>query len=366
MRMSRDTYLDAWAAALFAGRLAEQGGSLLDVSRAAAAAPSLEVLAFHATCSWKVWRWSSPTDAPPQCPCSAARSLRSRAPRFQTRRCSGWGWLASRAANLIWEYDRGVEIGMRAVALARDSGALEALAVVDNACGQAAAVGGDFARAALFISELDTLKEATNTRIAPHAALALAGLRGNEVGASGLIEGAMAHATGAGQGTAVQYALWANSVLMNGLGRYEEALEAAVQASEHMPELFIASWASCELVEAATRTDHWICATDAVIRLGKHIEACDAGGHSGMHARSSALLCEGDEADSLYREAVHDSVEPRFDRTLLAHISSTAMAAAPEPAHRRPRAAPPRPRHARHDRHGRVRRARPRRTPRNW
>ncbi len=67
---------------------------------------------------------------------------------------------------------------MRAVRLARDLGALEALAVVDNACGQAAAFGGDFARAALLIAEVDTLKEATNTRIAPHAALALAGIRG--------------------------------------------------------------------------------------------------------------------------------------------------------------------------------------------
>ena len=33
VRLSRDTYLDAWAAALFAGRLASEGGRLLDVSR---------------------------------------------------------------------------------------------------------------------------------------------------------------------------------------------------------------------------------------------------------------------------------------------------------------------------------------------
>ena len=38
---------------------------------------------------------------------------------------------------------------------------------------------------------------------------------------------------------------------MNGLGRYEEALAAAGEASEHTPELFIASWALIELVEAA-------------------------------------------------------------------------------------------------------------------
>lgn len=312
VRLSRDTYLDAWAAALFAGRLAEEGGSLLDVSRAVAAAPIpvgprlprdllLEGLALVFT--------NGRAAAVPMLGRAVAAFASTEVSDEEVLR---WGWLASRAANLIWDYDRGVEIGMLAVALARDSGALEALAVVDNACGQAAAVGGDFATAALFISELDTLKEATNTRIAPHAALALAGHRGNEVAASQLIEGVIAHATVAGQGTAVQYALWANSVLMNGLGRYEEALAAAVQASEHTPELFIASWALSELVEAATRTDHIDLATDAVMRLGMHIEACDAEWALGMYARSRALLSEGDKADSLYGEAIQ-----RLGRTAL-------------------------------------------------
>ena len=57
-----------------------------------------------------------------------------------------WGWLATRAANFLWDYDGGLEIGMRAVQLARDAGALEILAAADNACGQLAAFGGDFAR----------------------------------------------------------------------------------------------------------------------------------------------------------------------------------------------------------------------------
>ena len=104
------------------------------------------------------------------------------------------------------------------------------------------------------IAEVDTLKEATNTRIAPHAALALAGIRGHEEATSELVASVIAHATVSGQGTAVQYARWASSVLMNGLGRYEEALAAAVEASEHSPELHITSWALTELIEAATRT----------------------------------------------------------------------------------------------------------------
>ena len=91
-------------------------------------------------------------------------------------------FLASRAANLVWDYDRSLEIGKRAVQLARDSGALEVLAAADNACGQAAAFGGDFASVALLMAEVDAVKEATGTRIGPYAAIALAGIRGREPG----------------------------------------------------------------------------------------------------------------------------------------------------------------------------------------
>ena len=41
---------------------------------------------------------------------------------------------------------------------------------------------------------------------------------------------------------------------MNGLGRYEEALASAVEASEDTPELHVAGWTLSELIEAATRT----------------------------------------------------------------------------------------------------------------
>ena len=45
------------------------------------------------------------------------------------------------------------------------------------------------------------------------------------------------------------------SVLFNGLGRYEEALAAAQEASDDTPELFVSAWALRELIEAATRSE---------------------------------------------------------------------------------------------------------------
>ncbi|MGH2742281.1 MAG: LuxR C-terminal-related transcriptional regulator [Thermoleophilaceae bacterium] len=134
--------------------------------------------------------------------------------------------------------------------------------------------------------------------------MGLAGVRGQEAEASELIDGIITEATAGGQGTAVQYAHWANSVLMNGLGRYEEALAAAVEASEHTPELFIASWALSELIEAAIRTENAELAKGALTRLGEHTEACDTDWALGIHARSRALLSEGEAAERLYREAI--------------------------------------------------------------
>ena len=304
VRLSRNTYLDAWAAALFAGQLAGAGGSLMDVSRAVATAPDpvdpplprdvlLEGLALAIT----------------EGRAAAVPLLRRAVAVFASSDVSDeevlrWGWLASRASNLVWDYDRSLEIAMRAVRLARASGALEALAVVDNACGQIAAFGGEVATAGLLIAEVDTLKEATNTRIPPHAALALAGIRGHEEDTSELVASVIADATVSGQGTAVQYALWASSVIMNGLGRYEEALAAAVEATEQLPELHITSWALTELIEAATRTGDAQVAGHALNRLGQHIEGCENDWAVGILARSSALLSEGDDAEARYREAI--------------------------------------------------------------
>jgi DNA-binding CsgD family transcriptional regulator len=304
VRLSRDTYLDAWSAGLFAGRLAGVGGSLLDISRAASTAPRpadpplprdllLDGLALVFT------------DGRP----AAAHVLQRAVAAFASAEAPEeevlqWGFLASRAANLVWDYDRCLEIGTRTVQVARDVGELEVLAAADNACGQAAAIGGDFASAALLMAEVDAVKEATGTRIGPYAAIALAGISGREPGASELIATVITNATSGGQGTAVQYAHWANSVLMNGLGRYEEALEAAVKASEHSPELFIASWALSELSEAATRAGNAELARGALARLSEHTEACDGDWALGIHARSCALTTEREAAEPFYREAI--------------------------------------------------------------
>ncbi len=320
-RLSRDTYLDAWSAALFAGGLASEDGDLHEVSRAVASAPE-------------------PEDSPRPSDFlldgfalvftkgrTAARPALQRATKaFAGGKASAeevirWGWLATAAAVWLWDYDRCLAIATNEVQLARELGALEVLAVGVNVMGQATALGGDLPRTTLLTAEADAVTEATRTRVAPYGALVLAGFRGQEAEATGLIAATIKEATAGGQGTAVQYAHWANAVLMNGLGRYEEALAAARQASDDTPELFVAMWSLSELVEAASRIGQEELAADALLRLAKHTHGCDSDWGLGIEARSRALLADEEAAEGLYLEAIdrlgRTQLRPDFARARL-------------------------------------------------
>jgi DNA-binding CsgD family transcriptional regulator len=309
VRLARDTYLEAWGAALFSGPLAAEGGSLLDVSRAvapSAAAPAASDLLLDGLAL--IFTQGRDAATPVLDRAVAAYT----GAQVSAEELLRWGWLATRAANYLWDHARCLAIGIRTVQLARESGALEALSIADNACGQAAVFGGDFATAALLIAELDAVKEATGTRIATHAALALAAMRGDEAEASELIGRVIVRAAADGQGTAMQIARWARSLLMNGLGRYEEALAAALDASDDTPELYIANWALSELIEAAVRTERDDLAERGLARLAAQTQSCDSDWLLGIHARSRALVSDGDAAERGYREAIE-----RLGRTRL-------------------------------------------------
>jgi DNA-binding CsgD family transcriptional regulator len=303
VRLSRETYLDAWSAALFAGRLAS-AASLHDVSRAAITAPKPEhpsrpsdqLLDGFALVFTEGRRVAAPVLR------RAARAFAG--PKASVEEVLRWGWLATAGAVFLWDYDTCLAIATRQVQLARELGALEILGVGVNVLGQATSLGGDFARSALLMAEADAVTEATRTRVAPYGALVLAGFRGQEAKASELIDATIREATAGGQGTAVQYAHWANAVLMNGLGRYEEALAAATEASDDTPELFVAMWSLSEQIEAACRTGKTERAARALTRLGEHTQASDTDWGLGIEARSRALLAEGEAAERLYREAI--------------------------------------------------------------
>jgi DNA-binding CsgD family transcriptional regulator/tetratricopeptide (TPR) repeat protein len=300
--LARDTYLDAWSAALFAGQLATSGG-LHEVSRAALASPRAgqprpaDLLLDGFAMAFAEGR------------AAAAPVLASAAAGFAGNDVSveevlRWGWLATAAAVMVWDFETCVAVAARDVQLARDSGALAVLVVAVNVLAQAVALSGDFERAESLIAEALAVRDATGAQVAPYGALVLAGLHGREPDASTLIDATIAEASASGQGTAVQYARWARSVVLNGLGRYPEALVAAREASEDTPELFVSAWALSELIEAATRSNEADVAREGVQRLAAITAIAGNDWSLGIAARARALVSDRETAQRFYLEAI--------------------------------------------------------------
>jgi hypothetical protein len=120
--LARDTYLTAWMAALFAGRLAG-AGDLLEVSRAARALP-VPADPPHPAGLVLAGLAMVVTDGP----ASAAPVLRRAISAFNDADMTmaeelRWGWFAQAAASALWDDDAWRAMLARQVQLARDAGA---------------------------------------------------------------------------------------------------------------------------------------------------------------------------------------------------------------------------------------------------
>ena len=308
--LARETYLDAWGAAMFAGQFAH--GDLLYVSRAAEVAPKP---AHGATPSDLLLEGLATLVTRGRA--AAAPTLRRAVDRFRdgdvpVEKGLQWAVLASTASVILWDFDSWQAILTRQADRARDAGAFAPLSIALHGKGIVVTWCGNFAAAATPITEAAAITEATGTRIAPYGSILLAAFRGREEEASTLIRTTIEEATAGGEGLGVQFARWAGAVLSNGLGRYDDALAAAREASTDTPELFVAVWALPELIEAAVKSGDVHTASDALARLTEAGSASDSEWGLGIAVRSQALLSEGPQADSLYRQAV-----ARLSRTRL-------------------------------------------------
>jgi DNA-binding CsgD family transcriptional regulator len=308
--LARETYLDAWGAALFAGRHAS-AGNLLEVSQAARAAPPAEaarpsdlLLDGLATLI---------TDGRP----AALPMLRRAASAFAADERSAeenfrWGWLTTVPSNVLWDDETWHAINTRQLRCAREVGALVRLPIDLTAFAILVAWWGDFASAASAIAEADAVTEATGMRIAPFSAMLLAALRGREAEATSLIEATIEGATAGGQGIGVQFAQWVAAILFNGLGRHEQALSAAQEATNDEFELFLAAWSLPELIEASVKTGKKELAHSALEQLVRGTAPAGTDWALGIEARSAALLKLGESADASYQEAIVRLGRTRF------------------------------------------------------
>jgi DNA-binding CsgD family transcriptional regulator len=94
------------------------------------------------------------------------------------------------------------------------------------------------------------------------------------------------------------------ATMLNGAGRWREALTVAQFAGEPDPVAFASAWACSELVEAATRNGSVEAAVQPLERLAERARASRSEWALGIEARSRALVCAGAEAEALYLRAI--------------------------------------------------------------
>jgi DNA-binding CsgD family transcriptional regulator len=315
--LARETYLEAFGAAMFAGRLGVRPG-VREVAEAARTAPPgpqparpgdllLDGMATRYLEHQAVEAGSSAGAREGLAILRRAlEALRRENPRtkddiMRLLRLSPMA--QSMAVHELWEYEGWRELSRRSVRLAREAGALVALPGLLVYLAGVHVYDGEFAAAAALIEEADAITAATGNAPMRYAAVFLVAWRGEESSAVKLIDAASKDAAARGEGRILGMAGYVTAVLNNGLGRYPAALAGARLACEH-DDLGYFNWSLAELVEAGVRSGAAEEAAAALRQLEGRTRASGTDWALGVLARSKALMSDGHAAESLYREAV--------------------------------------------------------------
>ncbi|MFC6083991.1 helix-turn-helix transcriptional regulator [Sphaerisporangium aureirubrum] len=302
-RFARLTFLDAWGAALVAGRLAYPGSDLATVSAAAREAPPAPgeiTAADHLLDGLAALVTDGTATAHPLLREAVAGFLDNEVPPAQWLHC---GVLVANAALSLWDYDRWEAANARHVELARAGGALAPLANALNVRRVIALWRGDVEHARELGMEESTVKQATGMRRASYGDLFLLAYQGHAAEALPLLTEAAAESTARGEGLGLYFTDRATALLHLGLGHYAEAAAAAVRAASGDLGPFTAQ-ALPDLVEAAVRSGATMIAETALERLAAYTAGLDLEWATGLRARSQALVSDGEQAEQSYAEAV--------------------------------------------------------------
>jgi DNA-binding CsgD family transcriptional regulator len=295
--MARETYLEAIASAMFAGRLGT-GPDERELAEAASAVTQAPVLgAADRLLGALVTRFTKGYAASVAPISRALCAFDEPDGGGEDRR---WLWLAVRLTQDLWNDELWHALATRGVRLARETGELNLLPNALNYLAALSIHSGAFDTAVVLIEEVESITQATGLPPLKYAAAMLATMRGDEAPALAVLEWGRLNATERGEGSAVSAAYWSTALLHNAHGHYGEALAAARRACEHVDVIFY-GWALAELIEAGVRDGRPDEAAAALDRLSERTRASGTEWALGIEARCRALLSDG---ESLYQESV--------------------------------------------------------------
>jgi DNA-binding CsgD family transcriptional regulator len=315
--LARETHLEALRAASLARRLGDGVGDAAEAARRAPPSTGpprpvdllLDGLAIRFTDGYAA---SAPTL---QRALDAVRDQRARAGndvRFPP--------LAQRVAPDLFDDDSWHDLSAQNVKLARATGALSVLPLALNSLAVFWSFAGDLGAAAALVQEADGIAGATGQARIPFGGMVLAGWRGDEAAALAVIDAGETAARERGEGVVLTFGELSRAVLHNGHGQYEAAMGTADSAGMR-DEPMASVWSLPELVEAATRCEDHDRAAAALERLAERTQAAGTDLALGIEARARALLCDGDAAEGLHREAIERLSRSRMRAVLArAHL----------------------------------------------
>ena len=248
--MARETYLEAIASAMFAGRLGT-GPDEREVAEAARASNrSQAVRPADQLLDALVTRFTEGYAASIE---PLSRALRAFGKPDGGGPDQRWLWLACRLAQDLWDDELWHALATRGVRIARDTGALHLLPNAANYLAAFDVHSGAFSTAAVLVDEVEAITQATGLPPLKYAACLLAAARGDEARLQAIADVPLRGAMTRGEGSALGGFGRFTALLHNGHGHYGEALAAAQQACEHEDVVYY-GWALVELIEAGVRS----------------------------------------------------------------------------------------------------------------
>ncbi len=295
--LARETYLEAIASAMFAGRLGT-GPDEREVAEAArTASRGQSSNATDGLLDALVTRFTDGYAAGTE---PLSRALHAFAGPGEGAADGRWLWLACRLAQDLWDDELWHALASRGVRLARETGALHLLPNAANYLAVLNVHSGAFSTAAVLVDEVEAITQATGLPPLKYAALTLAAARGDQADLLAIAEVPLRGAMERGEGSALGGLARCTALLHNGHGHYGEALAAAREGCEHEDVIFY-GWSLVELVEAGVRSGESDEAAAALDRLTERAQAAGTDWALGVQARCRGLLSE-EEPD--YQESI--------------------------------------------------------------
>jgi len=202
----------------------------------------------------------------------------------------------------VWDAESRHALALGLTHFARLTGAPVYLQFALNYLAWTYVLRGELGMAALMIEEERLIADVSDNPPLGFLEMLLAAWRGQQQKATAMIEATRATTSGSLRKIA-DFAVYASSVLDNGLGRHESACVAAQQVfdSDHVG---LAALVIPELTEAASHTGDTALVSSALDYVNEQAQVVATPWALGIQARLRAMLAVGEDADAFHRESL--------------------------------------------------------------